>query len=139
MIPKCADCPFAGGTVGSKGPVDSPFMIIGESPGREELKLQMPFMGPSGKVLDHALECADLDFPIPYITNAFACWPGHGTKNEDSVNRAAQTCRSRLLAEINAHPRKMVVCLGNAAVRSVTNDFGLKITKERGKLLIPAP
>src|SRR5215213_9377209 len=102
----CAECPLKSATVGTRGPVDSPLMIIGESPGREELKNGVPFVGVSGTVLKHALDSTSLEHPEPYVTNAFSCWPGQGTKTEDRVNSAAAACRNRLLAEINAHPRK---------------------------------
>lgn len=40
---------------GPKGPEDSPFVIVGEAPGKEELIEGVPFIGPSGQVLNDAL------------------------------------------------------------------------------------
>jgi uracil-DNA glycosylase family 4 len=134
----CVGCPFNGAKVGTRGPKDSPFMIIGESPGSNEMRDGIPFVGMSWKVLQDAVLKSGVQIagPFdPYITNAFHCWPGKSEKTEETVNTASRLCRHHLVNEINAYPRKLVLTLGNGALRAVTNNYGLKITKERGKVI----
>ncbi|NBU54496.1 MAG: hypothetical protein EBS45_03695, partial [Proteobacteria bacterium] len=45
----------------SDGNKDAKVMIIGEAPGRTEDKLQKPFVGRAGKLLDSLLETVNLD------------------------------------------------------------------------------
>lgn len=135
---RCEGCPFGGPRVGSKGPIDSPFVIVGESPGKEELRHGMPFMGQSGQIVDHATKQHTLPHPI-YYTNAIQCFPGTSEeKNESTMMQAVQACRGRLLTELALHPRKIVLAMGAPAAWSLTNDFKLKITKVRGNIW-PSP
>jgi DNA polymerase len=53
----------------SDGNKDAKVMIIGEAPGRTEDKLQKPFVGRAGKLLDKLLESIYLDRSKVYITN----------------------------------------------------------------------
>jgi uracil-DNA glycosylase family 4 len=130
----CEHCPFKGPKVGSRGPLDSPFVIVGESPGANELAKGYPFVGPSGTMLEEVLWRAGLgpNDPEPYITNALLCYPRD--KNPDAMINATRCCQQRLYSEIAAFPRKLVLALGASASQSLTNNFGLKITQERGKL-----
>lgn len=123
----CDSCPFRGKKIGPKGNPKAKIVVVGESPGATELAAGMPFMGPSGKLLDSSLP-ADLDV---YYTNAMNCLP---TKKDPKVlANSVGCCRSRLLGEIMAHPRDVIIALGNGALWSVTGNFNLKITQERGK------
>lgn len=130
----CESCYYLSPKVGTKGPEDSPFMVIGESPGINEVSQGIPFVGNSGKLLHEALQRAGVDdLPFePYFTNAIQCLP----RQKDPKNLAAACiqCRPRLLKEIRAHPRKVILALGGPAIQSLTGDYSLKITRERGKL-----
>lgn len=130
----CADCYFGGVKIESKGPEDSPFVIVGESPGAMEIHYKKPFVGDSGKVLQRVLEDQGIDALgiEPYYTNAIMCMPRR--KDPERLSAACFRCRDRLVEEIKKHPRKIILALGNGALWSTTGDFGLKITKERGKL-----
>lgn len=131
---RCEGCPFKGRLVGERGPIDSPFVIIGESPGKEEVKEGKPFVGPSWTVLQNALkEYGNPDLPEPYILNSFQCWPGNN-KTPDNLPLAVSACRDRAIELISAYPRKVILALGNGAVWSITGNYGLKITKVRGTL-----
>lgn len=133
-VVRCAHCPFKGVLVGAKGPKDSPIVIVGESPGTQEVKQLLPFVGPSGQVLDFALQQHSADsYPAPYYTNAFKCFPGKA-KDPATLVQATSSCREQLLAEIKAYPRKVIIALGNAALWALTGNTSLKITQERGKL-----
>lgn len=131
----CPDCPFGGPRVGGKGDPNSSLIIIGESPGMQELKAKKPFVGPSGKVLDTATAQVK-DLGEPYVINAMQCFPGYSSdKNPESLKRGVSACRQHVLAEIARAPRRVVLALGTPALWSVTNNYDLKITQERGKLL----
>lgn len=129
----CSGCPFGGHTVGTRGPENSPFVIVGESPGSNELHQGYPFVGDSGDLLKETLERVGYtkDDPAPYIINALQCFPTD--KTPDKMALAARCCSKQLHDKIRAHPRKIILTLGNSAAQSVTGDFGIKITQDRGK------
>lgn len=133
----CANCPFKTGRIGGRGPYDSPFVIVGESPGAMELAKKMPFMGPSGILLTDILNEAGIGDIDPYITNAVSCCPPPGAKgnNSDAMANATSACCNRLHEELLAHPREVILCLGASASWAVTGNFGIKITRDRGKVL----
>lgn len=129
----CSDCYFGGKTINPRGREDSPFVIVGESPGIMEIHYGKPFVGPSGKVLEETLEMMGIGEHIePYYTNAVMCLPRK--KTPESLASACVACRSRLVEDISRHPRKVILALGNGAIWATLGDFSLKITKERGKL-----
>lgn len=127
---QCNECPFGGGKVGWKGRFDAPFVVVGESPGKTEVKKGFPFAGPSGQVLHSILEEDRDDI---FITNAMECFPRN--KKPEKLAKASVECRPRLLEQIQAHPRKIILALGNEAVRSLTGNSNLKITQIRGQLI----
>lgn len=134
----CEGCPFTGPRVGSKGPIDSPFVIVGESPGKDELRKGEPFVGDSGELLDYATAQNKLPWPT-YYTNALQCYPGSGDQKQNLLAGAVGCCRDRLLHELGLHPRKVILCLGGPAIWSVTGDFGLKPTQVRGRVITGNP
>lgn len=137
---RCERCPFKTGCVGGKGPKDSPFVIVGESPGTNELRVGEPFVGESGKLLDSVLDEVGLNSLgiEPYVINALSCYPPPKVKEKGDLSHmkaATKCCQERVIADITAYPRKVILCLGAAASWSVTNDFSVKITQERGRVL----
>jgi DNA polymerase I-like protein with 3'-5' exonuclease and polymerase domains len=54
------------------------------------------------------------------------------------MQEATRACQSRVIEQLQKHPRKVILCLGAAASWSVTNNFGIKITQSRGSVL-PSP
>lgn len=133
----CEGCPFTGPKVGSKGPIDSRFVIVGESPGRQELRKGEPFVGDSGELLDFATRQNDVG-PI-YYTNALQCYPGSAEEKQDLLPSAVNCCRDRLIRELGAFPRDVILCVGNPAIWSVTGSFGFKSTQVRGKIITDSP
>lgn len=128
---RCELCPQRTPTVGYSGPPDAPFVIVGESPGAQEVAFKEPFVGDSGKLLRRAFP-KDTDEKQIMFTNAIQCLP----KGKD-VKKLAECCRachSRLIEEVAAHPRKVILAVGNGALWSLTGDYTLKITQEHGKV-----
>lgn len=132
----CENCFFGGKKVGYKGKVDSPFVIVGESPGPLELAKGLPFVGPSGKLLDEVLApfmpqliAAGCE---PFITNAINCIPRQ--KDVNRLSQAVNRCCGRLKEEVSLHPRKVILALGNGALWSLTGKHSYKITQVRGQV-----
>ncbi|MHA2068426.1 MAG: uracil-DNA glycosylase family protein, partial [Candidatus Thorarchaeota archaeon] len=130
----CPGCPFGGPRVGSKGHHLAPIVFVAESPGIEEVKGGAPLIGPSGKLFHQYVP----DDESVYILNALECRPTQGLKTEPRMNDATINCRERLLTQITSSPRRIIIAMGNAAVRSLVGDMHLKITQIRGRL-IPSP
>jgi uracil-DNA glycosylase family protein len=125
-------------TVFGEGPADAALMLVGEQPGDQEDVMGRPFVGPAGKVLDTALEAADIERDSVYITNAVKHF-----KNEPRGKRRLHkkpdtgeidACRWWLEHEFEIiHPR-VIVALGTTAVRAVMGK-AMTINANRGKLM----
>ncbi len=128
----CSSCPFGGKKVRSRGRIDSRIVIIGESPGVNELRDGIPFIGPSGDVLWDAVPGGTRE--DVFVTNALQCSPGK-KKDPAKLAAAVKCCHARLMEEINAAPREIILTLGNPAIWSISNNFGHKITQIRGRII----
>lgn len=91
-------------------------LVIGEAPGTQEIIERVPFVGPSGRVLDHALEYSGVDTRFVGKTNAVLCRP---IGNEDAPEAAILACSARLDHDIARAGAKHIVTMGNAAVRAL--------------------
>ena len=115
-----------------RGPEDSPFVIIGEAPGKQEVIKGAPFVGPSGFILDHALaQYPKGSYPEPYVMNVVPHMIGRD-KDQDILAKYAMDHRERVLNIIKKHPRKVILALGSVAAMCLMNDTRLKITRVRG-------
>ena len=116
-------------------PPDHPeILIVGEAPGRQERKLGFPFVGDSGKWLDHAMIDVGMDMSQVRWTNIIRCLPldDQGeirSPNEDEI----KNCLPFLLKEIIKTKPKYIVTVGNTATQTITGRGG--ITKQRGQIL----
>jgi len=57
-------------TVFGAGPASARMLVVGEQPGDQEDRAGLPFVGPAGRLLDRALEQADITRTDVYLTNA---------------------------------------------------------------------
>ena len=135
---ECTGCRFGGAKILGRGDFTSPYVVVGEGPGHNELREGIPFVGQSGKLLlKRAPEFLEGSW---YVTNAHLC--GYhkkpDDKRKDELPSIVRCCSQRLLAEISAYPRKLIVALGNGALWATTGNYSLKITQQRGRL-IPSP
>lgn len=112
----CSNCFFSGKKIGTRGDINSPLVIVGESPGVQELSKGLPFVGPSGDMLNKVMP----DGLDPFITTAIQCMPRQ--KDDKRLNEACKRCNERLIAEIKQAPRKVILALGNGALRSLTGN-----------------
>lgn len=108
------------------GEVGARYMIIGESPGREEDEAGVPFIGKAGRKLDKLLELADIDINDCFITNTIRCRP---LQNRDPKKNELSACREFLEREIAVVKPKTIISVGRYAL----GFFGLEgITQLHG-------
>jgi DNA polymerase len=120
-----------------EGPTPAKMMLVGEQPGDQEDKVGRPFVGPAGRLLDAALEEAEIPRDQVYVTNAVKHfkWEPRGKRRLHSKPNAfeIQACRGWLDAEIALVQPEVIVCLGaTAAQLFLGKDF--RLTKSRGVL-----
>ncbi len=110
--------------------------MVGEQPGDEEDQRGHPFVGPSGRLLNKAMEEAGLDRQKIYVTNAVKHFKFlergkrriHAKPNGIEIS----ACRPWLEAELASIQPELVVCLGATAAQSLMGrDF--RIIANRGK------
>lgn len=110
------------------GNPDSAVMLIGEAPGAEEDREGVPFVGVSGRLLDHMMAAIGLDRGSAYITNILY-WRPPG--NRKPTTTEAETCLPFVRRHINlVAPRVLVPVGGTAAAALLARKDG--ITKMRG-------
>lgn len=113
-------------------------LLIGEAPGREEVKLLRPFSGAAGKYLDEFLQLAAIDRDKIYITNAIKYRlsklnPKTGRlSNRPATRDEIMSSRSFLLKEIELIAPICVVTLGNVPLQAVAGDFSIRIGDRHG-------
>jgi len=113
-----------------RGNLDASVFLVGEAPGHREDDIGKPFSGRSGQLLDEVLN--ELGYPREsvYISNAVHCRP---EDNKTPTPKEIKTCKIYLDRELNLVKPKVIVAMGNTALRSLTKRTG--ITKFRGNAL----
>lgn len=126
-------------TVPPKGPSESSFVIVGDSPDNEDIIKNMMFSGSTGTVLNAALgQLPKGAYPEPYMTYAVKGRIGREKdkkKAQAELERQVLQYRPQLVEELKAHPRSVILTLGNAALWAVTGNTNTKITQIRGQLI----
>jgi DNA polymerase len=113
----------------SDGNKDAKIMIVGEAPGRTEDKLQKPFVGRAGKLLDNLLESINLNRSKVYITNVVNYRPDKNRKpTADEINEF----KKLLFQHIEIISPKCILLLGATAATAVLNHIG-PLSVIRGK------
>ncbi len=121
------------------GCTDAKLLLVGEAPGREEVKLSRPFSGAAGKNLDEFLQLAEIRREEIYITNAIKyrlskVSPKTGRlSNRPATRDEIMSSRAFLLKEIELINPTCVVTLGNVPLRAVMGDFTLSIGAVHGR------
>lgn len=134
-------CRFAGKEfVFGCGSQEPKLLLVGEAPGREEVKLSRPFSGAAGKYLDEFLNLAGIEREAIYITNAIKyrlskANPKTGRlSNRPAAKAEIVSSRSYLVKEIETICPKCIVTLGNVPLRAVTGSFQLNVGGRHGKV-----
>jgi len=138
--PACHGCDLyrhATQVVFGEGPPDSQVVMVGEQPGDEEDVKGHPFVGPAGRLLDKAMQEAELSREKIYVTNAvkhfkFKIERGKRRIHAKPSGMEISACKPWLEAELEAIRPELVVCLGATAAQALMGrDF--RITSDRGK------
>lgn len=137
----CTRCPLyknATQTVFGEGPADAALMLIGEQPGDQEDLQGRPFVGPAGKVLDRALEAAELDRDAIYITNAVKHFKNE-PRGKRRIHKKPDTseidaCRWWLDNELEIVQPAVAVAMGTTAARGLMRK-SMAINANRGRLI----
>lgn len=118
------------------GPLEPKLMIIGESPGRHENESGIPFVGPTGQLLDAALFKAGISRHECYITNVSKYQPPLNDFDKLSVigvdiNEQIQSLWDN---EIKLLKPNCILAIGDRALQAVTDYSG--ILNYRGSILM---
>lgn len=136
-ISLCHKCPLRDRPrVWGEGPESSPLaLLLGESPGAEEVEEKRPFVGPAGRMLNHALYEADVNRKRLWITNVISCRPPDNDLDSPEGQEAQLCCRAGLEAELSmveSSGAKVLVPLGTKASHALGIPDG--ITRARGSV-----
>ena len=125
-------------TVFGEGSAHAKLVLIGEQPGDREDIEGHPFVGPAGRLLDQALEAAEIDRDDVYVTNAVKHfkWTERGKRrlHKKPGSREIAACRPWLSSEIEVLRPQGLICLGATAAQALLGP-AFRITKQRGELL----
>ena len=100
------------GYVPGEGPIPARLMLIGQNPGREELKIGKPFVGRSGKYLDSILSRNGIDRGKIYITSVVKQGTPH---NRYPKKDEIRYWMPRIVEEIGEVKPEIVVLMGTLA------------------------
>lgn len=123
------------------GNIDAKLMLIGEAPGKDEIKKNEPFVGAAGKNLNIFLDSIGVKREDIFITNSIKyrlSKPSSLTGrlvNTPAKHIDVEMNREYLIREIGIISPEIIVTLGNVPLKSVTGDFKLNIGDVHGKAL----
>jgi uracil-DNA glycosylase len=143
---KCRGCDLwkdANQVVVSSGTRTARLMLVGETPGDVEDKKGEVFVGPAGRLLDHALDAVGIARADAYLTNAVKHF--RFTTQEKGKRRLHQTptlaqmraCQPWLERELVLVDPEVVVVMGSTAASALLGP-SFRVTAHRGEL-IPRP
>ncbi len=112
-----------------RGSVRAPLLIIGEGPGQREDEEGMPFVGPSGQLLDTLLTALEIGPDSFHIANIVKCRP---PENREPTLEEAKACRPLLNEQFKFVRPKVILLVGKSAYQYFTGDLENGITKVRG-------
>lgn len=119
----CDQCPLRGSKpVPCERAVKSPKMIIlGQSPGQDEERLNRPFIGRSGDLLMGVFDSLGIRRSQVHLTNALLCRLPKGWKPQDpATQQALACCAPRLKREIQRFGCKFIVSMGGEGLHAAT-------------------
>lgn len=125
----CALRRTATNLVFARGNPQAAVMFVGEAPGAEEDRAGLPFVGPSGRLLDRMLSFIGLDEQSVYITNILF-WRPPGNRNPTDAEIAA--CLPFVRRHIALVRPRILVTLGRPAMNTVLG-INERITRARGR------
>jgi len=113
------------------GPVNAEIMVIGEGPGQDEDLEGRPFIGQSGKLLNHLIKMSGLERAAMYITNLVCCRP---TSEIEEHGKLRKKDRPPSKTEINAcWPRleKLIYVVDPVVILAAGKTAALRLTGKK--------
>lgn len=108
--------------VAGRGADHPDVLIVGEAPGRHEDIAGEASVGPSGKFLDRCLADAGFRAAELRLSNAVRCRP---QEDMTPYPEEVDACRNHLRAEILETQPRLIVALGDVALRSLLKVSGI--------------
>lgn len=107
----------------ARGNVNAPIMLVGQNPGKTEIQKSKPFVGDAGDFLDNTMiKTLGLRPKDIYVTNAVKCYtPNNRVPSDTEI----ATCHRFLKKEIEIVKPKLIVTLGNPALKTMTGKVGI--------------
>jgi DNA polymerase len=133
-ILKCSQCSlakFRKNVVFGEGNLNANIVFLGEAPGKKEDLQGKPFQGRAGKVLDELLFSISLKREDIFITNVVKCRPPN---NRNPLKSEISLCLPYLKKQLNLISPKILVCLGNFALKTFFPDKN--ISEVNGQVLV---
>jgi DNA polymerase len=116
----CRKCPLhksRTNAVPGEGPEKPLIFLLGEAPGKLEDELGRPFIGRSGKFLEHLLADIGISRNDVYITSSVKCRP---PKNRKPMPNELEICKENWLDnQIKILNPKLIVLLGKTALKQL--------------------
>lgn len=123
------------------GPVPAKIAVVGEAPGKTEEREGRGFIGASGQLLWQLFAQVGVQREDVWITNAALCMDervklssGAVVSREESKRLANFYCRPRLLSELQLVRARVVIPVGNWALRTLSGVEEAKIFSYRGSI-----
>jgi len=123
------------------GNSDSGIVMIGEAPGKEEVRLGKPFVGLAGGNLKKFMDYIGLTRKDLYVTNAikyrlFKVNPKTNRKsNRPAKSGEVNGSMGYLLRELKFLEPKLIITLGNVPLKAVTGNKQTTIGEVHGKVI----
>ena len=122
------------------GKPDAGLMLVGEAPGRDEVAQKKPFVGKAGANLESFLEGISLKREELFVTNTvkfrpYRISPKGTIANRPPTRKEVELCKAYLLEEIDIVRPRLIVSLGNIALKAVGQDRNLLIGQVHGRIL----
>jgi uracil-DNA glycosylase len=127
-------------TVFGEGGENARMLLLGEQPGDQEDRAGAPFVGPAGRILDEALDAAEIDRDAVYVTNVvkhFKWKPAPRGKRRihQRPDRSEEiACRPWLEAEVGRIKPELIICLGATAAQALLGR-SFRVTRQHGEVL----
>ena len=117
------------------GNIDSPIFFCGEAPGADEEEQGIPFVGRAGQLLVKIINAMGLQREQVYIGNIMNWRPqtGSAVGNRPPSEEEMAFCLPYLRAQVEVVAPKVIVALGNTALKGLLGAKTPGITSSRGK------
>jgi len=133
--PFCTDCDLSKKChtpeIKPIGPEKADIYILGESPSERDDLIGKSFSGQRGEILRTILEYLKIDSAKIRFGNAIQCKADKEGPTDIQINM----CRKRVFADIKKAKPKVIIAMGNAAIKSLLNRSEPGVHGWRGDII----